>query len=303
MRLEWGGQAADRYRQAGNEKEEPMGDWSEGDLPVGGIGVHYYRMGQPKKPPVVLLHGFSDAGLSWLRLANDLANDYDLIMLDAAGHGKSGGVEHGFRLRAVSDVLAAIDKLELDRPALIGHSMGAATAAGAAAEASERLRGIVLEDPPWRDGPPQPVGNPNGKGSRAPLRSPEWTAWMQSLKSMSDAELEALAHTERANWAEIDRTHWIIAKAQFNLAVIDEPVDLGRPPWRETVGRITCPTLLITGDPARGGIVTPETAQEATTLWRTGRVAHIPGTGHNIRRDQYEPFRDATVGFLREVLG
>ncbi len=34
----------------------------------------------------------------------------------------------------------------------------------------------------------------------------------------------------------------------------------------------------------------------------TARVAHIPGAGHNIRRDRYEPYRAAVAAFLGEVL-
>ncbi len=279
-----------------------MAEWSEGDLTVGEVSIHYYRMGRPDGPPVVLLHGFSDAGLCWLRLAHDLAADYDLIMLDAVGHGQSGGPEHGFRARAVSDVLAAIDQLGLDRPVLIGHSMGAATAAGVAAAASDRLRGVALEDPPWRDGSIGTLGaSPDATGSRAPLRSPAWAAWMQSLKSLSAAERHALSATERPKWAEIDRTHWIDAKARFNLAILDEPLDIGRPPWREVVAQITCPVLLLTAEPERGAIVTAEAAAEAATLWRTGRVAYIPGAGHNLRRDQYELFSAAVLPFVRET--
>lgn len=265
-----------------------MAAWTEGDLPIGGITIHYYRLGQPDKPPVVLLHGFSDAGLCWLRLAHDLADNYDLIMLDAAGHGKSGGIEHGFRSRAVSDVLAAIDGLALTRPALVGHSMGAATAAGVAAEASERLRGIVLEDPPWRDAPPPP-------------RGPEVAARMRAFQELSPEQRYARAAQDHAEWAEDERIPWADSKGQLNLGVYDEAVDFGRPPWREVAGRITCPTLLITGDPPRGGIVSPELAEEADGLLRAGRIAHIPGAGHNIRRDRYEPFRDATVAFLRDI--
>ena len=68
-----------------------MASYTEGNIPVAGIDVHYYRMGTRGRPPVVFLHGFSDGGLTWLRLARDLGPDYDLVMLDAAGHGKSGG--------------------------------------------------------------------------------------------------------------------------------------------------------------------------------------------------------------------
>ncbi|HEX5504264.1 MAG TPA: alpha/beta hydrolase [Thermomicrobiales bacterium] len=281
-----------------------MAEWSEDDLAIGGIPIHYYRLGRAGGPPVVLLHGFSDAGLCWLRLARDLAPDYDVVMFDAAGHGRSGGPEHGFRERAVGDVLAAIDGLGLTRPALVGHSMGAATAAGVAAEASERLRGVALEDPPWRDGPPPaPVASPTATGIRAPLRSPEWVAWLRSLKTMPPEERYAMAATERPGWAEVDRVHWADAKARFNLAVVDQPPDAGRPPWREVAGRIRCPVLLITADPARGAIVTPEAAAEAARLWPNARVVQIPGAGHNIRRDQYEPYRAAVTDFLGGLAG
>src|SRR5262245_36607808 len=207
-----------------------MAACSEGDLAIGGIGVHYYRMGTPGKPPGVFLHGFSDAGLGWLRLAADLGPGYDLVMFDAAGHGRSGGVEHGFGERAAGDVLAAIERLGLDRPVLVGHSMGAGTAAAVAVEASERLRGVVLEDPGWWDG--------------------------------------------------------------------EEAPTLGA---RE-VARITCPVLLVTADPARGGIVTPAVAEEARRLGRSVRVVQVPDAGHNVRRDNYAPYRAAVAAFLGEVL-
>jgi pimeloyl-ACP methyl ester carboxylesterase len=76
-----------------------------------------------------------------------------------------------------------------------------------------------------------------------------------------------------------------------------------RPPWRDTVRRITAPVLLITADTERGAIVTPAAAEEVATLWRTGKVVHIPGAGHNIRREQYEPYRAAVTQFLKETAG
>lgn len=279
-----------------------MAVWSDGDLTVDGANIHYYRMGDATKPPVVLLHGFTDAGLCWMRLATDLAPDCDLIMVDAIGHGRSDGPEHGFRERAVSDVLAVIDALGLNRPALVGHSMGAATAAGVAAEASERLRCVALEDPPWRDDAPAPTSASNvTQGGRAPLRSPAWVEWMRSFQTMSPDERRASAPIERPQWADIDRLHWADAKAQFNLAILDAP-DPPRTPWREIVRNITCPILLVTADPERGGIVTPAVAEAAAHLWRTGRVVRIGDAGHNIRRDQYEPFRAAITAFLAETI-
>jgi pimeloyl-ACP methyl ester carboxylesterase len=124
---------------------------------------------------------------------------------------------------------------------------------------------------------------------------------MRSLKGMSPEERYAMAAVERAEWAEDERTHWADNKALFDLAILDLPAEPG-PPWREVAGQITCPVLLLTGDPERGGIVTPAAAAEAARLWRAGRVVHIPGAGHNIRRDRYEPYRAAVAAFLGEVM-
>lgn len=281
-----------------------MAEWSDHDVTIDGLTIHYYRMGQRGKPPVVLLHGFSDSGLAWVRLAGDLAGDYDLIMPDAVGHGRSSAPgPDGFRARAVSDVLALMGRLELDRPVLIGHSMGARTAAGVAAEASDRLRGIVLEDPPWRDesGPlPQPAGATHP--SLAPVGSPPWRAWLTEFHNLDTEARIAAAGDVRPNWSEEDRRYWAEGKGLFNLDCLNDlsPGPLAR--WRDIARQITCPVLLITGDPALGGIVTMTLAEEAVRMWPDGSIVNIPNAGHNIRRDQYAPFHTAVTAFLAEHL-
>ena len=69
--------------------------WSEGDIFANNIRQHYYRTGG-EKPPLLLLHGFNEYGLTWLRVAKELERDYDIIMLDARGHGHSDGITSGF---------------------------------------------------------------------------------------------------------------------------------------------------------------------------------------------------------------
>ena len=263
-----------------------MAGWLEGEVVARDAALHYYRMGTPEKPSVLLLHGFSDAGLCWLRFANDLAADYDVIMTDAVGHGRSGDLSHGFRERAVADVLAVMDALAIERAALVGHSMGGATAAGVAAAAPERVRALVLEDPGWRDDP-------------TPPSSADQAAWLRTLKDLSPEERIRAAAARQPGWDESELPPWIEAKMQFDPTGFDYP---RRPtqPWREVVPQITCPTLLVTADPARGGIITPTQAEEILGLLADGREANISDAGHNIRRDSYAPFRDAVVAFLGE---
>jgi N-formylmaleamate deformylase len=269
-----------------------MAGWLEGEIVSRESALHYYRMGSPEKPTVLLLHGFTDSGLCWLRFANDLAADYDVIMTDAVGHGRSGDLSHGFRERAVADVLAVLDTLALDRPALVGHSMGGATAAGVAAAAPERVRALVLEDPGWRDDP-TPSGDP-----ALPSSNP-YAEWVRNFQTLAPEERARQAAAKEPNWDESELPPWIASKVQFDLTGFDQP----RPspnPWREVAANVVCPTLLVTSEPARGGIITRSQAQEILRLLANGREANILDAGHNIRRDNYAPFHDVVVAFLGE---
>src|SRR6185437_12680183 len=64
--------------------------WSEGTIISNDLRQHYYRTSAGgEKPSLLLLHGFSENGLCWSRVARALEDDYDLILLDARGHGRS----------------------------------------------------------------------------------------------------------------------------------------------------------------------------------------------------------------------
>ena len=71
-----------------------------------------------------------------------------------------------------------------------------------------------------------------------------------------------------------------------------------RTPWQETLSAITAPTLLIHADPARGGIVTPELAEEARRLNLNIRTVQIPSAGHNTRRENFVDYLAAVRAFL-----
>src|SRR5581483_8179135 len=78
-------------------RSNAMASWNTGDIGVNGVRLRYIRTGG-NKPPVVLAHGFSDAGLCWTPVAQALEADYDLVMVDARGHGFSDAPETGYTL-------------------------------------------------------------------------------------------------------------------------------------------------------------------------------------------------------------
>ncbi|GLY63934.1 alpha/beta fold hydrolase [Amycolatopsis taiwanensis] len=77
---------------------------------------------------IVLLHGMGGNALHWTALAPLLTDRYRVVALDLRCHGKSGDGPWRWDL-LVDDVERAVTRLGLDRPAIVGHSLGGAVAA------------------------------------------------------------------------------------------------------------------------------------------------------------------------------
>src|SRR5690349_1023454 len=124
-----------------------MTDWKTAICKTNSINIHYTRTGG-SKPPLILLHGLMTNGLCWTDLAHTLEKEFDVIMPDARGHGKSGVPDNGYRYEDhANDVISLIDSLKLPPPILLGHSMGGMTAAVVASRKPNLLRGLILADP------------------------------------------------------------------------------------------------------------------------------------------------------------
>lgn len=72
----------------------------------------------------------------------------------------------------------------------------------------------------------------------------------------------------------------------------------GRPAKSELFAKITAPTLILKAD-AQGKIRRQN--EEVTKLLKNGRIVHIEGARHNVRRDQKERLLKALKAFLREL--
>src|SRR3954471_10365063 len=171
-----------------------MSSWQSAEVQANGLHLHYTRTGGDK-PPLVLAHGFSDDGLCWTPLARALEGDYDVIMVDARGHGLSQAAEQDYGdLDLGHDLAGVITALGLRRPAVLGHSMGAATAMAMAGAHPDVPGVILLEDPPARWVTP-PAGAPSDQPWRARIHD-----WITDLKSKTRAELIAAQHAATPGW-------------------------------------------------------------------------------------------------------
>lgn len=271
-----------------------MSNWQSGFITANGIRLHYHRTGGDK-PPLVLAHGITDNGLCWTRLARALEDEYDIIMVDARGHGLSDKPEHGYAPGDhAADLAGLIQALELGKIFLMGHSMGAYTVAAVVANHPELVRAAVLEDPPWW--PVEKASSP----AEAQAVFEEWRRSILERQTNTVEEIAAAGRAQSPAWHADEFPAWAESKLQVHPNAAEYVLVPGDA-WPDLVQRFQCPVLLITGDPERGAIVNDEVAEQAAALNPRVQHLHVPGTGHNIRREGFEQVVAGVRAFLRSV--
>jgi len=273
-----------------------MFEYTQGFVKVNYINIHYYRTGG-SKPTIILLHGVTDNGLCWTSVAELLAEQYDVIMPDAQGHGLSDRIDPDFTfINHAHQVVGLVQELDITDPIIMGHSMGAGTTINIAVNYPDIPKAIILEDPAWHS---QESMDSEDEDERVKQRE----AFIKShvrLSSRTREELTAECRETNPLWSEADIIPWTEAKLQFDPALFSS-MQIDRPSYIELVPKITCPTLLITSD---GGIVAAETALHASSLFKAEQPlqwVEIKGAGHNIRREQFKTFYDTLNKFLGDL--
>ena len=282
--------------------------WIEGSVVANGIRQHYYRTGG-EKSALVLLHGFTENGLCWSACARALEPDYDVIMVDARGHGLSDGPEHGYGQEILNrDVVALIEELGLSHPVLFGYSNGALTAGQVAAQYP--LRAVVVEDPPWGETAMRPATT--GQSGAEPWPGyaswlDSWLAWHRALRTQTFAERVAASQQflppGALNWPTEELMTHLEAQAQFNLDVLNHvPPMPGRSPWRETVERIECPILLLSSDPRQGAGITAQAEQQIAATWKNGQFVAFENASHFLHHEMQGERFDHFIDVVKEFL-
>jgi pimeloyl-ACP methyl ester carboxylesterase len=110
---------------------------------LGGRGVEYLDIGQG--PVVVLVHGLASAWPVWFRNISELAAEHRVIAVDLPGFG--GSDNFGGRVEIdhyVEALIRLLDRLEVRRVRMIGHSLGGIIAGQFAAQHPSRTEALVL---------------------------------------------------------------------------------------------------------------------------------------------------------------
>jgi 3-oxoadipate enol-lactonase len=215
------------------------------------VSLHHETDGDPDAPPLLLLGSLGSALDMWEPQLPALTPGHRVIRVDHRGHGKSPVPPGPYAVAELAgDVLALLDRLELDRVDLLGLSLGGAVGMYLASEAPERIGRLAL--------------------CATSAHWPDQAVWQARIDAVSEGGTEAVAEAVARTWftpefarAHPDRLGWAAASIRATavsgyLACCQALRDwdhVGR------LGAITAPTLLICGtaDPA-----TPEDPHGAT---------------------------------------
>jgi pimeloyl-ACP methyl ester carboxylesterase len=264
--------------------------WTDGYVLTNGIRMHYWRTGGDK-PVLIMTHGYSDDGLCWTDLAKELEADYDIILVDARGHGLSDPPSESDDADVqIEDLAGLIRELNLEKPIIMGHSMGSATAAWFAARYPNIPRAVVLEDPRLI---PRPQGNSRNVSEADQTENRRRQTLARNNRSYDDLLVECMANSP--NWSRSECEYWARSKRLYHPNTAYRRLG-ERPPMSQLFPKITVPTLILKAD-AAGEIRAKNEA--VADLLRNGKLVHIEGAGHCVHRDQL----DRSLAVLKAFLG
>ena len=249
-----------------------------------GVRLHALEYGDGGRP-LVIVPGITSPALTWEWLAQRLATDHRVLTLDVRGRGLSDKPRSGFTLpEYAADVVAAIEEAGYERPAVIGHSMGARIAAALGVLHPGQVGPLVLVDPP--------------------LTGPGRTEYPTSLEAFMD-QLEKARSGATVDDIRPYFPTWTDDQLRLRLELLptcDEKAV--RETWQnfhdedvfEYLRDLTQPVLFLYGgeSPVVPAEAVPEVARTNPRL----EIVCVPGAGHMIPWDNVDGFLTETRRFL-----
>ncbi|WP_431041120.1 alpha/beta fold hydrolase [Streptomyces sp. P1-3] len=220
--------------------------------------------------PLVLLHpGVGDSRI-WDKVMPHLVRRHRVIRYDARGYGRSPQPTSRYSL--VEDLVAVLDHFELSRVALVGSSMGGATAISLALDDPARVAALALFCP--------------GVTGDAGLASPEMMAEIERLAKAGD--MDGLVALALRTWAaagvgvDADTDANAEAEAQLRAAIpawfANHPYQVPDAPAFDRLGELAAPCVLALGERDQAEVV--RCNEEMAARIPGCRLVRLPGSDH-----------------------
>jgi aminoacrylate hydrolase len=245
--------------------------------------------------PVVLISGFGGLAGFWTGAVPQLAQRHRVVSFDHRGRGRSGRPPMGHSIRQLaSDVLAILDRLDIGRAALVGHSTGGIVAQTLALDAPSRVGRIVLSgtwarpDARFRLLFETRLEVLQAAGPRAHARLSHIVGYPPEWINAHEAEVEA-AITAAAGLSEADQA--------IDVARLRMLLDHDR---ASDLGSVVAPALVIAA--TDDGIIPINHGRELAAAIPGAQLILTDG-GHFFPRINPDRFVGDIAGFLRGANG
>jgi pimeloyl-ACP methyl ester carboxylesterase len=253
--------------------------------------IHYREYGESGRPPLVLLHGLFGNSGNWVGVVKQLQADYRLILPDLRNHGRSPHHPEMDYAAMAGDLLALLDRLQVDSTSLLGHSMGGKAAMWLALTQPERVERLVVADI-------APVAYAN-----------RFQQIFQGLQALPLPQLSGRESADQrlASWvANASVRQYLLQNLvkqpngwqwRFNLPVLKRSIETlaGFPAaeGRSFAGEV----LFLYGE--RSDYVKAHYREVIERLFPLARLRMLPGAGHWLYAEQPEAFSRAVKAFLK----
>jgi pimeloyl-ACP methyl ester carboxylesterase len=118
---------------------QPTGTYAD----INGLHMYYETHGVGR--PMILLHGGLGSGELFGPILPMLAANHQVILPDLQGHGRTADIDRPIDMRLMADDIAAlIAHLSLDRPDIVGYSLGGGVAFWTASKYPDKVRRLVI---------------------------------------------------------------------------------------------------------------------------------------------------------------
>jgi pimeloyl-ACP methyl ester carboxylesterase len=259
---------------------------------------HFLEWGDQDAPPIVLLHGGHQSAHSWDLVSLHLAQHYRVLALDQRGHGDSEWARDvSYSNHEMSlDAEAFIDAMDLDRPVLIGHSMGGRNALLLMRRNPALLRAAVIVD----------VGPELSDKGRTAIAG--FVQVNQEFDDLEDFVRNVRQYDPYRPREHIERTvkYNMLQRAdgKFVSKCDSNPRRLnivrGSGPLENIsladAATFDLPVLLVRG--ANSNILMPDAAERFAAALPAGTLVTVPDCGHNVHGQNTMGFIAALGGFL-----
>ena len=288
-----------------------------------GVALNVLTLGDPRNPPLVIVHGIRDVAASLLVIAQPLADRWYVVLPELRGHGDSGNSGNYSIWQFIYDLYRVIDLLALSAPVVVGHSLGGQIAAQHAAMFPEQVRALVIVEglgPPERPVEVDAAARLIAQRQQllATMQLPERARPLPSV-AFAAQRLQAnnprLSH-ERARWlaehgtavADDGNLYWKFDQRVSQIWLTTDP-QLDRKRWRQ----VQCATLIVTADlaheywtsqmsiPSWDGRFSEGELAQRVRCFRNAAHVRIANAGHMVHFDAPEQLVDTIERFLQRI--